>query len=118
MAFKGSFSTVETINVLGLWNIKEQVFYASLGYAMFGVGVEYAGITVSKAIVKWFKGKEMALAMGMHVAIARIGSFVPLALGAYFASNYGVPFWILVCVLLLVVGLMSFFVYNLSLIHI
>lgn len=112
MAFKGSFSTVETINVLGLWNIKEQVFYASLGYAMFGVGVEYAGITVSKAIVKWFKGKEMALAMGMQVAIARIGSFVPLAFGAYFASNYGVPFWILICVLMLVVGLISFFVYN------
>ncbi len=111
-AFKGGFSTTETINVLGLWDIKEQVFYASLGYAMFGVGVEYAGITVSKSIVKWFKGKEMALAMGMQVAIARIGSFVPLAFGAYFANNYGVPFWILICVLMLVLGLISFFVYN------
>ncbi len=112
MAFKGNFSTTETINVLWLWNIKEQVFYASLGYAMFGVGVEYAGITVSKAVVKWFKGKEMALAMGMQVAIARIGSFVPLAFGAYFASNNGVPFWILICVLMLIVGLISFFFYN------
>jgi predicted MFS family arabinose efflux permease len=112
MAFKGGFSTTETINVLGLWEIKEQVFYASLGYAMFGVGVEYAGITVSKSVVKWFKGKEMALAMGMQVAIARIGSFVPLAFGAYFANSYGVPFWILICVLMLVVGLMSFFYYN------
>lgn len=112
MAFKGGFSTIETINVLGLWEIKEQVFYASLGYAMFGVGVEYAGITVSKSVVKWFKGKEMALAMGMQVAIARIGSFVPLAFGAYFANSYGVPFWILICVLMLVVGLMSFFYYN------
>ena len=110
MAFKGNFSTTETINVLWLWEIKEQVFYASLGYAMFGVGVEYAGITVSKAIVKWFKGKEMAL--GMQVAIARIGSFVPLAFGAYFANNYGIPFWILVCVLMLILGLISFFVYN------
>ena len=110
MAFKGNFSTTETINVLWLWEIKEQVFYASLGYAMFGVGVEYAGITVSKAIVKWFKGKEMALAM--QVAIARIGSFVPLAFGAYFANNYGIPFWILVCVLMLILGLISFFVYN------
>ena len=41
---------------------------ASLGYALFGVGVEIAGITVSKIIVKWFKGKEMALAMGLEMA--------------------------------------------------
>lgn len=102
LAFKGNFSTTETINVIGLWQIKEQVFYASLGYAMFGVGVEYAGITVSKALVKWFKGKEMALAMGMQVAIARLGSFVPLAFGAYIANSKGVPFWILIGVSMLV----------------
>lgn len=112
MAFKGNFSTTETINVIGLWQIKEQVFYASLGYAMFGVGVEYAGITVSKALVKWFKGKEMALAMGMQVAIARLGSFVPLAFGAYIANSKGVPFWILIGVTMLVIGLISFFYYN------
>lgn len=112
MAFKGNFSTTETINVIGLWQIKEQVFYASLGYAMFGVGVEYAGITVSKALVKWFKGKEMALAMGMQVAIARLGSFVPLAFGAYIANSKGVPFWILIGVIMLVIGLISFFYYN------
>jgi len=112
LAFKGNFSTTETINVIGLWQIKEQVFYASLGYAMFGVGVEYAGITVSKALVKWFKGKEMALAMGMQVAIARLGSFVPLAFGAYIANSKGVPFWILIGVSMLVIGLISFFYYN------
>ncbi len=112
LAFKGNFSTTETINVIGLWQIKEQVFYASLGYAMFGVGVEYAGITVSKALVKWFKGKEMALAMGMQVAIARLGSFVPLAFGAYVANSKGVPFWILIGVSMLVIGLISFFYYN------
>jgi MFS family permease len=112
IAFKGAFSTTETINVLGLWQIKEQVFYASVGYALFGVGCEYAGITVSKAIVKWFKGKEMALAMGMQVAIARIGSFVPLAFGAYIAQIKGVPFWILCGVLLLVLGLGAFVYYN------
>lgn len=112
MAFKGNFSTTETINVIGLWQIKEQVFYASLGYAMFGVGVEYAGITVSKALVKWFKGKEMALAMGMQVAIARLGSFVPLAFGAYIANSKGVPFWILIGVMMLILGLIAFFYYN------
>ena len=52
---------------------KAQVVFASVGYAIFGVGVETAGITVSKIIVKWFKGKEMALAMGLEMATARIG---------------------------------------------
>ena len=46
-----------------IMGFKTQVFLAALGYAIFGVGVEIAGITVSKIIVKWFKGKEMALAM-------------------------------------------------------
>jgi len=112
-AFKGGFSVTETVNVFGFWEIKEQVFYASMGYALFGVGVEYAGITVSKSVVKWFKGREMALAMGMQVAIARLGSFVPLAFGAYFANAYGVPFWILTVVLVLIAGLIAFFYYNL-----
>ena len=112
IAFKGGFSTNETINVLGLWEIKEQVFYASFGYALFGIGAEYAGITVSKSLVKWFKGQEMALAMGMQVAIARLGSFVPLFFGAYFANSFGVSAWILSGVILLVVGLIAFFYYN------
>ena len=47
---------------------------ASIGYAIFGIGVEMCGITVSKAIVKWFKGKELALAMGMDMATARLGA--------------------------------------------
>lgn len=55
---------------------------ASLGYAMFGIGVEMMGITVSKAIVKWFKGKELALAMGMEMATARLGASI-----AFFFSS-------------------------------
>lgn len=49
---------------------------AALGYAIFGIGVEMAGITVSKTIVKWFKGKELALAMGMEMATARMGASI------------------------------------------
>lgn len=111
-AFKGGFSVTEEINLLGLFKLKEQVFYAALGFAIFGVGVEYAGITVSKSVAKWFKGKEMALAMGMQVAIARLGSFAPLAFGAYFANSQGVPFTILMVVLFLILGLIGFFYYN------
>ncbi|MDR3286230.1 MAG: MFS transporter [Prevotellaceae bacterium] len=47
--------------------------FASVGFMVFGCGVEMAGITVSRGIVKWFKGREMALAMGSEMALARLG---------------------------------------------
>jgi MFS family permease len=47
--------------------------FASVGFMIFGCGVEMAGITVSRGIVKWFRGKEMALAMGSEMALARLG---------------------------------------------
>ncbi len=89
-----------------------RVFYTSFGYALFGVGVEYAGITVSKSLAKWFKGKEMALAMGMQVAIARLGSFAPLAFGAKIADMFDVPTPVLMGLLFLIIGFISFLVYN------
>lgn len=46
-----------------------------VGFALFGMGTEMAGVTVSRAIVKWFHGKEMAMAMGIEMAIARLGVF-------------------------------------------
>jgi MFS family permease len=60
--------------------MKSQIFYGALGFGIFGVGVEIAGITVSKIIVKWFKGKELALAMGLEMATARMGTALALAL--------------------------------------
>lgn len=111
-AFKGMIgSTVDTMTILKL-EITTQVFWAGFGFALFGVGVEYAGITVSKSVAKWFKGKEMALAMGMQVAIARLGSFAPLAFGAKIAYKYDVPTTILIVIVFLVLGLFGFFYYN------
>ena len=87
---------------------------ASAGFAIFGCGVEMAGITVSKAIVKWFTGKEMALAMGLELAIARLGVFAVFRLSPYVA-NLGTPDAVrpvaVVCGLLCV-GLISFVVYS------
>jgi len=60
---------------------------ASLGFMIFGCGCEMAGITVSKAIAKWFKGKEMALAMGLEMAIARVGVFAIFTLSPAIASS-------------------------------
>ncbi len=113
-AFKGIIGSPEAIMHVPLLNldITTQVFWAGFGFAVFGVGVEYAGITVSKSVAKWFKGKEIALAMGMQVAIARLGSFAPLMFGAKIANTYDVPTTILIVVVFLVLGLMGFFYYN------
>lgn len=99
-------------NVLGA-----KVLWAAIGYAIFGVGIEIAGITVSKIIVKWFRGKELALAMGLEMASARIGTALALGItpliAAWFAER-GVPsisMPILLGLLLLSVGFMSFLVF-------
>jgi len=63
-----------------IFGINMQIAIGALGFGVFGVGVEVAGITVSKIIVKWFKGKEMALAMGLEMATARLGTAMALAL--------------------------------------
>ncbi|KAA6330565.1 hypothetical protein EZS27_020745, partial [termite gut metagenome] len=59
---------------------------ASIGFAIFGCGSEMMGITVSKATVKWFTGKEMALAMGLGLAISRLGVFAVFRLSPFVAS--------------------------------
>ena len=86
---------------------------ASLGYALFGVGVEIAGITVSKIIVKWFKGKEMALAMGLEMACARIGTGLAIGvtplLSRAFGNSISMP--IFIGLILLCIGLLSFIVF-------
>lgn len=96
-----------------LFGWKAQVVVAALGYATFGVGVEIAGITVSKIIVKWFKGKEMALAMGLEMATARMGTTLALATSAPIAKAVGdVSVPILICLIMLCIGLISFFLYT------
>jgi MFS family permease len=97
-----------------LWfDTKAQVFMAALGFAIFGVGVEVAGITVSKIIVKWFKGKEMALAMGLQVAVARMGTALALGISSPIALGLGhVSKPILLGLVLLCIGLISFIIYT------
>lgn len=93
--------------------IHTMVLYASLGYAIFGVGVETAGITVSKIIVKWFKGKEMALAMGMEMATARIGTMLAMAITVPIANAFhSVSAPVLMCLILLCIGFISMFIYT------
>lgn len=95
-----------------LFGMKTQVLVASLGFATFGVGVETAGITVSKIIVKWFKGKELALAMGLEMATARLGTMLALQTSAPIAKAMGhVSMPILMALILLCIGMIAFFIY-------
>jgi hypothetical protein len=81
------FVDVDAQSTLFWMTYPNTVWVACLGFAIFGVGVEMAGITVSKTIVKWFKGKELALAMGLEMAIARLGVFAVMWLSPIFAGN-------------------------------
>ena len=47
---------------------------AYVGCMLFGLGSEIAGVSVTRSIAKWFKGRNMALAMGLQLAIARFGT--------------------------------------------
>ena len=97
------------------WHIitlKTQVLAASIGYAIFAVGYEVIGITATKIIVRWFKGRELALALGMNVAFARVGTILALAAPLPIANRFGsISMPILFCIVLLVIGFLSFMVF-------
>lgn len=72
-----------------IFGIRMPIAIGAIGFATFGVGVEIAGITVSKIIVKWFKGKELALAMGLEMATARLGTALALIVPVPLAKAFG-----------------------------
>ena len=87
---------------------------SAVGFMIFGCGVEMAGITVSRGIVKWFKGREMAMAMGSEMALARLGVgtcmiFSPLV--ANFGGDVSVSRSVAFGVVLLMIALIMFIVY-------
>ena len=91
---------------------------AAFGFMIFGCGCEMAGTTVSKILAKWFKGKEMALAMGLEMAIARVGVFAAMWLSPMISQHFAVNgtnsvvMPLLFAGLLLVIGLLNFFVFT------
>lgn len=96
-----------------LFGISAPVMWASIGYAIYAIGAEVTGITVTKIIVKWFKGKEMALAMGLQVALARVGTALALIITVPFAKYFQqVPAPVLLGVVLLCIGLVAFIGYT------
>ncbi len=88
--------------------------FASVGFMIFGCGVEMAGITVSRGIVKWFKGREIALAMGSEMALARLGVATCMIFSPVFAKLGGqvdVSRSVAFGVILLMIALIMFIVY-------
>lgn len=87
---------------------------ASLGFMIFGCGCEMAGTTVSKAIAKWFEGKEMALAMGIEMSIARLGVFATMWISPEISKQFDQSVFapVAFCTVLLLIGLICYIVFS------
>lgn len=95
-----------------LFGLPTQVVVACLGFAIYGMGAEIAGITVTKVIAKWFAGHEMALAMGLQVALARVGTACALFFALPIAQSIGsVSAPVMFGASALCIGLLSYIVY-------
>jgi MFS family permease len=84
-----------------------------LGRFLFGLGAETSIVVVSKIIVKWFKGKELAMAFGFKIGIARAGSWAALYYSKDIADSLAVwsnAIWF--AAMLLCIALLAFLVYT------
>lgn len=84
-----------------------------LGRFFFGLGAETSIVVVSKILVKWFKGKDLALAFGLKVAFGRLGTFAALQLSPVLAAEDGskltTAIWF--AAMLVCIGLLAFIIY-------
>jgi len=111
-AVNHQFSADAVVHIPLLGDMKAQVWWSSLGFAVFGVGTEAIGITISKAVVRWFKGKEMALAMGMQMAIARLGTALAIGISIPLAIKFSVTAPILFALIVMLMGVVSFIMFS------
>ena len=115
-----SWADANTVGWLNDWwpSMPGSAKIAMFGFMIFGCGCEMAGTTVSKILAKWFKGKEMALAMGLEMAIARLGVFAAFWLSPVFSKHFAVDGTdsvtapLIFASLLLIIGLLNFFVFT------
>ena len=101
---------------IGSWQVlgptTKSAVVAGFGFAIFGVGCEMFGIAANKAVVRWFRGKEMALAIGLYTSTGRIGTalamFTPIPL-VQLTGNIGAP--VILSLFLLGLGLLVFILF-------
>lgn len=110
------FQDTQFAHWLGTWWVEmpASAKLASLGFMIFGCGCEMEGTNVSKILAKWFKGKEMALAMGLEMAIARIGVFGAMWISPMISNKFNGSIMAPVgfCGVLLVIGLINFIIFG------
>ncbi len=94
--------------------MRAPVFWAVIGIGIYGVGAEIAGITATKAIAKWFAGYEMALAMGLQLALARLGTGIAYGATPVIVDSAGgnIGIAVLIGLVLLCIGLVAFMFYS------
>ena len=112
--------TIKTIHFSGIMKMffgecpRLPILMAIIGLGIYGVGAEIAGITATKVIAKWFVGYELALAMGLQLAIARLGTGLAYGTSPIIANitdgNIGIV--VLIGLILLGIGLITLFIYN------
>ncbi len=115
-AISGQVTGTYALNI-GSWQVlgetAKSAVVAGLGFAVFGVGCEMFGIAANKAVVRWFRGKEMALAIGLNTSTGRIGTalamFTPLPL---YKLTKDVSAPVLLSIVLLCIGLLVFIFFN------
>ncbi len=115
-----SWPEANTVEWLNCWwpSMPGSAKLAMFGFMIFGCGCEMAGTTVSKILAKWFKGKEMALAMGLEMAIARLGVFAAMWFAPMLSERFAIDGTnsvvapLLFASALLVIGLLNFFVFT------
>jgi len=115
-----SWADANTVAWLNSWwpSMPGSAKIAMFGFMIFGCGCEMAGTTVSKILAKWFKGKEMALAMGLEMAIARLGVFAAMWLSPMISEKFAIDGTnsvtapLLFASALLVIGLLNFTVFT------
>lgn len=116
MAVSDWFQTTSFCGWLDSWwvELPGSAKMASLGFMIFGCGCEMEGTNVSKILAKWFKGKEMALAMGLEMAIARLGVFAVMWIAPIISAQFGGSILAPVgfCGALLMIGLINFIVFG------
>ncbi|MBQ7517368.1 MAG: MFS transporter [Bacteroidales bacterium] len=108
-----SGAEIPMISLLGD-KMRAPVFWAVMGIGVFGVGAEIAGITVTKVIAKWFMGYELALAMGLQLALARLGTGIAFGATPFIVTETGgnVGLAILIGLCILTLGFIVFVVYT------
>ena len=110
------FQTTGFAQWLGSWwvSMPASAKMASLGFMIFGCGCEMEGTNVSKILAKWFKGKEMAMAMGLEMAIARLGVFAVMWISPLISAKFGgtVVAPLGFCGALLCIGLINFIIFG------